>query len=210
MKKRKGSCSPGTDDTSSSAKTHVNASFNSIVASVAAGELEALGQTLSGIRLAFDPAAVTMSSTNLPDAVLKLSSVLTETSEATQKVFKLVEAQKELIQQGERCLGEMEQLLREPQRDSVRALDRVSTYREINRGLNAVNHEIVMSQEFEDLSGQKVKKVLRLLCDMECYLRALLQQFKIEVPSVKSASEAEEDGDLDQDEANRILKDLGF
>lgn len=210
MKKRKGSSSPRGGDASSSQKTRINASFDSIVEGVSSGELESLGQALSAIRLAFDPAAVTMSSTNLPDAVLKLSQVLTEASEAAQKVFRLVEAQKELLLEGERCLTDLEKLAREPQGSADAALKLVATYQGINRNLSAVGHEIVMAQEFEDLSGQKIKKVLRLLCDMECSLRSLLQQFKIEIPSAQSVGEPGEDGDIDQDAANRILKDLGF
>jgi chemotaxis regulatin CheY-phosphate phosphatase CheZ len=50
-----------------------------------------LEEILGSLKREFDPASITMTSTNIPDAIIKLSSVLVETSEATTKVFQLVE-----------------------------------------------------------------------------------------------------------------------
>jgi chemotaxis regulatin CheY-phosphate phosphatase CheZ len=76
--------------------------------------------------------------------------------------------------------------------------------------MHAVSHDIVLSQEFQDLCGQKIKKVLRLVCDVECYLRALLDQLHIDLPSGKSAAEIEADQSVDQESTDQLLKELGL
>lgn len=168
-------------------------------------------EALWGLRTEFDPSTVTMASTNIPDAILKLSAVLTETSESSQKVFTLVDKHQEILKQSERCLGELEHVLN----DSQCSQEAISTFihrqRILNQALQAVSQDIVMSQEFQDLCGQRVKKVVKLLCDVECYLRALFQLLKIELPSTqRSAEQKEQDKDIDQASADNLLKELGL
>jgi hypothetical protein len=45
---------------------------------------------------------------------------------------------------------------------------------------------------------------------MECYLRALFSQLKVDVPSAKSASQNEEEKDCDQVSTDALLKELGL
>jgi hypothetical protein len=45
---------------------------------------------------------------------------------------------------------------------------------------------------------------------MECYLRALFSQLKVDVPSAKSVSQNEEEKDCDQVSTDAILKELGL
>ena len=51
---------------------------------------------------------------------------------------------------------------------------------------------------------------MKLVCDVECYLRALLGQFKVDMPSPKSAAEQEEDQAIDQESTDSLLKELGL
>lgn len=168
-------------------------------------------EALWGLRREFDPSAVTMASTNIPDAILKLSAVLTETSESSQKVFNLVDKHQEILKQSERYLGELEHALNEA-RCSPKAISAfIHRQRVLNQAVQAVSHDIVMSQEFQDLCGQRVKKVVKLLCDVECYLRALFQLLQIELPSTqRSAEQKEQDKDIDQSSTDELLKELGL
>ncbi len=74
---------------------------------------------LGPLRREFDPASVTMTSTNIPDAVTKLSSMLVETGQAAAKVFQLVEQQKSLVEENERCLTAIKALPTISSRGSV-------------------------------------------------------------------------------------------
>lgn len=168
-------------------------------------------ETLWGLRTEFDPSAVTMSSTNIPDAILKLSTVLTETSESSHKVFTLVDKHNDVLKQSERYLADFERESREslPSKEAITTL--IHRQRILNQAAHALSHEVVMSQEFQDLCGQRVKKVVKLLCDIECYLRALFDLLQIELPSTqRSAEQKEEDKDIDQASADILLKELGL
>ena len=151
-----------------------------------------------------------MSSTNIPDAILKLSSVLNDSSEASHKVFDLVDSQHKVIKQGEKHLADLEQLAQQGPISPDAALAFVAKYRALNHAMQAVSHDIVVSQEFQDLCGQKVKKVMRLVCDVEVYLRALLEQLKVAMPNPKSAAELEAEQNVDQESTDALLKELGL
>jgi len=182
-----------------------------IIRSESSQKLALLRETLMGIRSEFDPASVSMSSTNIPDAILKLSAVLTETSEATTKVFDLVESHQKISKKGEELLSELERCAQQQgSLDATAVAAFVSKFRILNHAMHAVSHDIVISQEFQDLCGQKIKKVLRLVCDVECYLRALLDQLHIELPSGKSAAEIEAEQAVDQESTDQLLKELGL
>ena len=169
-----------------------------------------LEDILGALGREFDPASVTMTSTNIPDAVSKLSSVVLETSQAASKVFQLVERQKSLVEENERSLAAIEQLVSGNPIDSE-AIDReVSKGRETNVALRGVSHEIVMSQEFQDLSSQKVQKVIRLIGGLDSSLRALLNHFKIATPLDVNPETSAGNADIDQGAADDILKGFGI
>jgi len=169
-----------------------------------------LEEILGSLKREFDPASITMTSTNIPDAIIKLSSVLVETSEATTKVFQLVEKQKSLVEEHERCLAAIEKIVRLNPYDSQEVLGHVARGREAQRALREVAHEIVMAQAFQDLCSQKVQKVIRLIGDLDCYLRALLSQFKLAPSTGGCDDESQEDKGLDQGATDDILKGLGI
>jgi chemotaxis regulatin CheY-phosphate phosphatase CheZ len=173
-------------------------------------KLKLLRETLLGIRSGFDPASIAMSSTNIPDAILKLSSVLNDSNEASHKVFDLVESQHKILKQGEKHLAELEQLAQQGPLGPEAALAFVSKFRALNHAMQAVSNDIVISQEFQDLCGQRVKKVMRLVCDVEVYLKALLEQLKVDLPNPKSAAELEAEQSVDQESTDALLKELGL
>jgi chemotaxis protein CheZ len=169
-----------------------------------------LEEILSGIRRKFDPTTVTMTSTNIPDAVTKLSSVLEETGQAAQRVFQLVERQKGLLKENESYIAALEGLFHRMPVDSGAGLQLLLKSRTTQIALREVSHEIVMAQGFQDLCGQRVEKVIRLIGDLDGNLRALLGQFKC-APSPSVCSElAADNADIEQSTADDILKGFGI
>lgn len=181
-----------------------------IMADKSSEALSLLQQTVVGLRNELDPASVTMSSTNIPDAIIKLSAVLTDTDAASHRVFDLVDRQGKIVRQSEKELSELERFCQGESVDKGVVAGYIARHRALNNALNSISNEIVTSQEFQDLCGQKVKKVIRLVCDMECYIRALLAQLRVEVPTAKTAAQIEADKDIDQDSTDALLKELGF
>ena len=181
-----------------------------IVASQSRESLKHLAETVENLRREFDPAAVTMSTTNIPDSITKLSAVLTETNQAATRVFSLVDEQKRLLSEGDSYLQELEKLTTHDTIDPKVLLSLVAQCRQIHQSLGSSAHEIVVSQEFQDLSGQKVKKVIKLITGVEAYLRTLLAQLKVPLPSAHTQAAEEHDSDIDQSAADSILKDFGL
>ena len=74
--------------------------------------------------------------------------------------------------------------------------------------------DILVSQNFQDLSGQTLKKVIKLVQELESNMVELLALFgATEATEVVEISESEEEpskGSLDQDDADAVLKELGF
>jgi chemotaxis protein CheZ len=186
------------------------AALTEIVLSQSGDALHRLAETVENLRREFDPASVTMSTTNIPDAVTKLSAVLAETNRATAKVFELVEHQKHLLGEGDDVLRYLSMLAEKDAVDADALLTAITRYKRVHRDLGAAAHEIVIAQEFQDISGQKVKKVMKLIADVEVYLRTLLSHLKVSVPSAHTTGEVAQEADLDQTAADDILKDFGL
>jgi chemotaxis regulatin CheY-phosphate phosphatase CheZ len=122
----------------------------------------------------------------------------------------LVEQQKSLLEENERCLSAIEQLVIRSPVDSGAILREVSNNRETQSALLEVSHEIVMTQEFQDLCSQKVQKVMRLMGTLDGSLRALLTQLRLAPPMEGSPQKSSEDADIDQGAADDILKGFGI
>lgn len=158
----------------------------------------------------FDPQSVTMTSTNIPDAIEKLSAVLHETNEATAKVFRVVERQHGLLREGELILNELEKKARKGGVASEDVSRLVGECRLVHEGIQSTGHQVVLAQEFQDLTGQKIRKVIKVVEDLDVKLRALLTYFRVEIPCACAGAEVDEDKDIDQAAADAMLKDLGI
>lgn len=149
--------------------------------------------------------------TEMPDAAEKLESVMSMTGEAAHKVLGLVEQQSQALetQKGilERALtidskGELKPLLEEAKEHAETALE--------------LNMNILMAQEFQDLSGQILRKVIKLIGEVESGLVTLVKMFGL--PSKEDAqsasqggqAESQPSGSCDQLDIDDLLGSLGF
>jgi chemotaxis protein CheZ len=190
--------------------TELRAALSDIISTAQKTKFEALCETLQHIRVSFDPASVTMTSTNIPDASTKLAAALEESQEAAHKVFSLVEEQKALLERCDTHLSAMEQLASQPSVSPQDLLRLIKDHRSLNKTIRERAHDIVIAQESQDLVGQKIKKVLKLVHEVEAHLRSLLSYFRIEIPGSSALDDTGADDDIDQDAANQILKDFGL
>ena len=150
-----------------------------------------------------DPLNLTMTSTNLPDAVTKLTLVMNQINHATLRVFELVEQQRALREELNLLTERFAQNLERPNVDC----SLVKLFREEHQGickkLKSIDQEILITQEFNDLSGQSIKKVSLLLESLNSNLTALLEAFGVNValntPGVLG------DPDLNQSEMDELF-----
>jgi chemotaxis regulatin CheY-phosphate phosphatase CheZ len=151
-----------------------------------------------------------MTSTNIPDAILKLSSVVDETNQAAQRVFALVERQKTLLKKNENHAATLEALMRSSPVDSHAAIKELTQSKAALSELHSLAHQIVEAQEFQDLCGQKVDKVIKLLSGLDDRLRLLFSQLRYPLPAPSTPAEELENSDIDQGAADDILKRFGL
>ena len=149
-----------------------------------------------------------MTSTNIPDAVTKLSSVLVQTSQAAARVFELVERQKSLKQENESYLSALELVVGSTPCDVAKAQESVSKCRTTQLALRDVDHEIVMAQEYQDLCAQHIEKVMRLFGKLDGDLRALLMHVKVTPSTAEGSESALDKPDIGQGDADEILKEF--
>ena len=186
------------------------AALAEIISDTSGKRLLELRETLLSLQKQFDPNSVSMTSTNIPDAVEKLAAVVAETTEATAKVFHIVEQQQSLIERANQVLSEIESIARRGALNPNDITKLVTECRAVHEGIQASAHEVVLTQEFQDITGQKIRKVSRMVEDVDVTLRLLLTQLKLEASQTPSAGQSGKDKDIDQSEADALLKELGI
>lgn len=145
----------------------------------------------------------------IPDARERLAYVGEMTERAATKVLTLVDAAKPgcvtLAEQGEALLADAS-APPEALRDYVRRS--VSEARTQHGALN----DIMMTQDFQDLSGQVINKVITIISRTEQQLLELLVQTADAQPKVSTelAGPQVPDKALKQDDVDDLLASLGF
>ncbi len=166
----------------------------------------------------------------IPDARDRLNYVATLTEQAAEKVLNATEAAKPLVDgigsQAQK-LGAQWQLLSDNKLDveQFKALAKqtkayLAVVPEQTRATNEYLMEIVMAQDFQDLTGQVIKKIIELTQNMESQLLELLLESA--PPKVKADYNSgllngpviNPDGRKDivanQDQVDDLLESLGF
>lgn len=166
---------------------------------------------------------------SIPDARDRLNYVATMTQQAAERVLNATEAAQPLVDSMEveaKRLGKQWQMLfdRQLDVDKFRALvEQTQAYMEFvpkqTKATNAYLLDIMMAQDFQDLTGQVIKKIIELTQSMEKQLLALLLDNA--PPSLKADFDSgllngpviNADGRnvvTSQDQVDDLLESLGF
>ena len=181
-----------------------------------------LHDSLNEFKQSLERENVTMTSTSIPDAADKLEAVISMTFEAAEKTLNLVDSQTDLLRRGALDLGALENWisaqpkLHESERKFLDSY--IKREKERNGLIAATTNEIVMAQEFQDLTGQALKKVVKLVTGIEEQLISLITLFGLQDEVSEECREekteepepVEEDAQLGQDETDALLASLGF
>lgn len=164
-------------------------------------------------------------SQELPDACERLDYVKRMTDQAATKVLNLVDdAQGDaegVRRQGSELSESLQRLAQAPDLsvERARAMMRLcAAYAASAAGfadrVKTLQTEIMMAQDFQDLSGQVINKVLGMLRPAEAPLQELLAQYEAQEPV---AAEPEQlagvqtpDKALQQDDVDALLAEMGF
>ncbi|MDN3921221.1 protein phosphatase CheZ [Roseateles violae] len=159
----------------------------------------------------------------LPDACERLDYVRTMTEQAASKVLGLVETARDDAEQVRRQGGDLSEMLQRQALAPELSLERArsllklcaayaATAASFAEREKALHGEIMMAQDFQDLSGQVINKVIKLLQQAE----APLQELVGTTPAATSAGSGQLQGvqtpdkALKQDDVDDLLASLGF
>ncbi len=163
-------------------------------------------------------------STELPDTCERLGYVRQMTEEAANKVLDLVDTGRDAAEQVRRQGRDLSEMLSRQATSPELSLERARSMLKLCAAYAAtaaafaerekdIHAEIMQAQDFQDLSGQVINKVVRMLSQAETPLNELLAQ----LPAEGAGAEGEAlvgvqtpDKALQQDDVDDLLASLGF
>ena len=157
-----------------------------------------LHDSIRSFKEALDPKLKDMAVTEMPNAVDQLNVVIERTEAAANKTMGIVE--KYILIMDE--LAAHIRNLNEPE-ESVKYL------KTFKAGLEDDLTEILTTQSFQDLTGQTIKKVIKLVGDIEVELVKLITTFGVK-PELGAVENIEAPEKVSQEDVNELLKDFGF
>ncbi len=157
-----------------------------------------LHDSIRSFKEALDPKLRDMAVTEMPNAVDQLNAVIERTEAAANKTMGIVE--KYILTMDELALHIRN--LKEPE-ESVKYL------KTFKAGLEDDLTEILTTQSFQDLTGQSIRKVIKLVGDIEDELVKLITTFGVK-PELRASEDISAPEKVSQEDVNELLKDFGF
>lgn len=160
-----------------------------------------LHDSIRSFKEALDPRLKDLTISEMPNAVDKLHFVIEKTEEAANKTMGIVE--KYVLNMDE--LADHIRNIKEPD-ESVQYL------REFKNRLEDDLTEIITTQSFQDITGQTIKKVIKLVGEIEDELIRLITTFgvKVDQSGTAGASQDEAPEKVSQAGVDDLLKEFGF
>jgi len=128
----------------------------------------------------------------MPQAALQLSDITKSTEEATHKILSLTE---EILDNQELISNQIEKLeaIDEETSDNGKGLSEViQVMNEINTENQNNLIEMLTTMSFQDLTGQKIKKIIGLVEEVETRVLEMIVAFGIKIEDVESQGEETE------------------
>lgn len=174
-----------------------------------------LHSSLTAFSRDIGPRVTQIVESDVPDAAAKLHRVIEMTSTAAHDVIEIVERQQQILLEQRLLVEELRETVSKPDCTAERWADAFERLAAVtlraNASLQQSGREIVMAQEFQDLSGQTIRKVIALVGEVESSLVSLVKMFG--VPQLEPVPEPEcieEKKGCNQDEVDDLLASLGF
>ena len=157
-----------------------------------------LHDTIKGFKESLDPRLKDMANVDIPNAADRLQYVIDRTEEAANKTMGVVE--KYILR-----MDDLSSHIRkiEGPKETVEYL------KGFKNGLEDDLTEILTTQSFQDLTGQTIKKVIRLVGDMEKELVTLITHFGMKIESGAKAPIVTPEK-VSQAGVDDLLKEFGF
>ncbi|MGQ9569272.1 MAG: protein phosphatase CheZ [Thermodesulfovibrionales bacterium] len=156
-----------------------------------------LHDSLTAFRESINPKFKEIATVEVPNAIDRLQFVIDKTEEAANKTLGVIE--KYILNMDE--LASHIRNIKEPE-------DSVTYLRGFKNSLEDDLTEILTAQSFQDITGQTLKKVIKLVGDIEEELVRLITNFglKIEQRAITETAST----NISQNDVDNLLKEFGF
>ncbi len=185
-----------------------------------------LHNSLKGFMNTMDPALKDLVTDKLPDSGNRLEHILHLTENAATTTLDHVESLQKRNQMDQAKLEELQQLFSGLKAIGDSAQNRLLESRELLHELNASAAQtrddlvtILTAQDYQDLTGQIILKIINLLNDLQLKMVNLIRTFGVSIEDLKKAQANElygpaHQGKLDalhsQDDVDDLLAEFGF
>jgi chemotaxis protein CheZ len=157
-----------------------------------------LHDSIKSFKEALDPRLKDIAITDMPSAIDKLEFVIDKTEDAANKTMSIVE--KYILSMDE--LNAHMKNLEKPE-------ESVNYLKNFKNSLEDDLTQILTAQSFQDITGQAIKKVIKLVGDMENELVKMIATFGVKIEEGKKL-EAVVPEKASQEDVDDLLKDFGF
>jgi chemotaxis signal transduction protein/chemotaxis regulatin CheY-phosphate phosphatase CheZ len=197
------------------AKAMSEGDFHRQVSSKIQGELENLAtyisKTMSNLQL-LDPSVRISAERDIPSASQQLSEVVKSTEEATNTIISLTET----LMDHQAALGKAIEKLKRSKYRNCKHLEIIEQIERLHWEDEKTLMEIITNLSFQDLTGQRINKIVTMVATVQAKLCDLIRAFglSVRVPEAEPAAEpspepsAEETGKLAQDSVDSLLNQL--
>ncbi len=174
-----------------------------------------LHDALGGFKNIVDPRLKSLTQEEMPEASDKLQFVIEKTSDSAHKTMNIAEKYMSLQSEMSKRLVDVENELAGKMSDSIG--ESIAFVKENLAEMNNGLMDIMLAQEYQDITGQILRKVMALISELELELVDLVRIFGSKVEAQKSSDELSgpqikdsEDVLANQDDVDSLLSDLGF
>ena len=158
-----------------------------------------LHDALKAFHDSIDPRLKDLATNDMPNAKDKLEFVIRSTEEAANKTMGIVEKYITSMDTLSAHIGKLQKPA-----ESVQYLKHFQA--ELDADMNAV----LMTQSFQDLTGQTIKKVIALVSNLERELVELIATFGVKLESASETPETVVSEKVSQSDVDDLLKEFGF
>lgn len=156
-----------------------------------------LHDTMKGFSSALDVKLKDAATSAMPEAADNLELVIGRTEDAATRTLEIIEAHMARLTDFDMNMEKFEGL-----EDAIRFM------REFKKSTEEELTEILTIQSFQDLTGQTLRKVIRLVREVEAELAKVLNIYGYKIDEGKT--DGREKKNMSQEEINDLLKGLGF
>lgn len=169
------------------------------------GELAQLAQYIDKTRKSLQNIHPSLNETSerIPNASEQLKSITIDTEKATNSIMDLTEDLLDSTDESETLLEELKKHIMEKSEDQESALALISRLDEKNSTRRTNLMQIFENLSFQDLTGQKINKIITLVQEVETRILKILLTFNL---VKKPAPQQEEEPDINQDTSDEIME----